>query len=322
VQGGHVLGPVQGIGRVQGMATLTKVVPGSKKGVGLSQGLFPLYSEMDPYRMAFACIDTAIRGLIALGIPLDAIAILDNFCWCSSDDPGRLDQLKAAALGCYDGAIGFQTPFISGKDSMFNDFSGFDGENNPVRVSVPPTLLISSIGVHPDVTKAVSMDAKIEGDLVYLIGGTSEELGGSEYFAQIGSAGGMVPALDIPVVKARYQKLTGAILHDLVASAFPVTHGGLGVALAKVAIAGRVGMDITLSDSGRPDYQLFSETLGRFVVTVAPDKKRSFELAMGSDASLIGRVSGKNLQISGRSLLFTVPVSELEAAYKRPFGGY
>ncbi|MFH0967972.1 MAG: AIR synthase-related protein, partial [Methanobacteriota archaeon] len=116
VQGGHVLGPIQGVGRVQGMATLTKVVFGSKKGVGLSQGIFPSYSEIDPYRMAGACIDTAIRGLIALGIPLEAIAILDNFCWCSSDEPGRLDQLKSAAIGCYDGATGFQTPFISGKD--------------------------------------------------------------------------------------------------------------------------------------------------------------------------------------------------------------
>lgn len=322
VQGGHVLGPVQGVGRVQGMATLTKVVPGSKKGVGLSQGIFPSYSEIDPYRMAVACIDTAIRGLIALGVPLDAIAILDNFCWCSSDDPGRLDQLKAAATGCYDGATGFQTPFISGKDSMFNDFSGFDEANNPVKVSVPPTLLISSIGIHPDVARAVSMEAKIEGDLVYVIGSTAEELGGSEYFAQLGSAQGTVPVLDISAMKARYQRLAGAISHDLVVSAFPVTHGGLGVALAKVAIAGRLGMDITLSGAGRPDYLLFSETLGRFVVTIVPDKKRTFELAMGSEAILIGRVGGKNLQIVGKSMHLSVPVSELEAAYKRPFGGY
>ena len=322
VQGGHVLGPVQGVGRVQGMATLTKVVPGSKKGVGLSQGIFPSYSELDPYRMAVACIDTAIRGLISLGIPLDAIAILDNFCWCSSDDPGRLDQLKAAATGCFDGATGFQTPFISGKDSMFNDFTGFDQDNNQVTISVPPTLLISSIGIHPDVTRSVSLDAKIEGDLVYLIGNTAEELGGSEYFAHLGGVGGTVPAVNIPAMKARYQRLASAILHELVASAFPVTHGGLGVALAKVAIAGRVGMDITVSGSGRPDYLLFSETLGRFVVTVAPDNKRAFERTMETEALLVGRVGGKNLQITGRSLLLAVPVSELESAYKRPFGGY
>jgi phosphoribosylformylglycinamidine synthase II len=322
VQGGHVLGPVQGKGRVQGMATLTKVLPGSKRGVGLSQGMFPAYSEIDPYLMAGAGIDTAIRGLISLGIPLDGIAILDNFCWCSSDDPGRLGQLKAAAFGCYDVATGFGTPFISGKDSMFNDFSGYDADNNPVKVSVPPTLLISSIGVHPDVTKAVSLDAKIEGDLVYVVGDTLEELGGSEYFAYLHCVGNTVPELDPPTMKARYQKMTDAIAHDLVASAFPVTHGGLGVALAKVAIAGGLGMDITIPADWRPDYYLFSETLGRFVVTVAPDNKRAFERTLGPDAILLGRVIGKNLRITGRSTLVELPVNELETVYKTPFGRY
>ena len=322
VLGGHVLGPIQGCGRVQGVASLTRVLFGSKKGVGLSQGIFPSYSEIDAYRMAIACIDTAIRGLIALGIPLETIALLDNFCWCSSDEPKRLAQLKDAALGCYDGATGFQTPFISGKDSMFNDFSGFDEENNQVKVSVPPTLLISSIGVHPDVTKAVSLDAKIEGDLVYLVGENRNEAGGSEYYAHLGVTGGNVPSLDIPAMKARYQRLTNAILHDLVASAFPVTHGGLAIALAKVAIAGRLGMDITLSGEMRTDIILFSETLGRFIVTINPDKKRSFELAMGSDVTLIGRVTGKNLQITGPSMRISIPVSDLESSYKKPFEGY
>ncbi len=115
VQGGHVLGPLQGPGRVQSVSSLTKVMPGSKKGVGLSQGMFPSYAEIDPYRMAAAGIDTAVRGLIGLGIPLDRIAILDNFCWCSSDEPERLGQLKEAARGCYDIATAFSTPFISGK---------------------------------------------------------------------------------------------------------------------------------------------------------------------------------------------------------------
>lgn len=322
VQGGHVLGPLQGKGRVQAMASLTRVLLTSKKGVGLSQGMFPSYSEIDPYHMVGAGIDTAIRGLIAIGVPLDAIAILDNFCWCSSDDPKRLGQLKCAAFGCYDVATGFGTPFISGKDSMFNDFSGYDADNNPVKVSVPPTLLISSIGVHPDVAKAVSMDAKIEGDLVYVIGDTSEELGGSEYFAHLRSTGNTVPALDPPTMKARYQRMTDAISHELVASAFPVTHGGIGVALAKVAIAGGLGMDITIPADWRPDYYLFSETLGRFVVTVAPDNKRAFERTLGDDAILIGRVQGKNLRITGKSTLLELPVSELEASYKAPFGRY
>ncbi|MEI7857420.1 MAG: AIR synthase-related protein [Methanomicrobiales archaeon] len=322
VQGGHVLGPVQGIGRVQSDATLTKVVPGSKKGVGLSQGLFPTYSEIDPYLMAGAAIDTAIRGLIAIGVPLDSIAILDNFCWCSSDEPERLGQLKRAAQGCYDFAVAFGTPFISGKDSMYNDFSGFDAANNPVKVSVPPTLLISSIGIHPDVTRSVSLDAKIDGDLIYVIGETAEELGGSEYFALLGGIGNTVPKVDVATVKARYSRLTDALSHEQVASAFPVSHGGLGTALAKVAIAGRLGMDITIPATMRPDYFLFSESLGRFIVTVAPDHKREFERICGADALLLGRVVGKNLRVTSDKLLMDIPVAELETVYKAPFRGY
>jgi len=322
VQGGHVLGPVQGIGRVQAEATLTKVVPGSKKGVGLSQGLFPSYSEIDPYRMAAAGIDLAIRGLIAIGVPLDTIAILDNFCWCSSDEPERLGQLKLAARACYDTATAFGTPFISGKDSMYNDFSGYDAQNNRVKVSVPPTLLISSIGIHPDVITAVSLDAKIAGDLVYVIGETHEELGGSEYFAYLGGTGNTVPALDTAHVIARYHRLTEAISRELVASACPVGHGGLGTALAKVAIAGRLGMDITIPGKMRPDYYLFSESLGRFVVTVAPHHKRAFELIAGQDAILLGRTGGRTLRITSHQLLLDLPVDELEGAYKAPFRRY
>jgi phosphoribosylformylglycinamidine synthase len=297
-------------------------VPGSEKGVGLSQGLFPSYSEIDPYRMACAGIDTAIRGLVALGIHPDSIAILDNFCWCSSDDPERLGQLKRAAFGCYDAAKAFGTPFISGKDSMFNDFSGFDAENRPVKVSVPPTLLISSIGILGDVSKAVSMDAKLPGDLVYVVGRTAEELGGSEYFAHLGSAGNTVPVLDAPSARALYVRLASAIAQDLVASAFPVSHGGLGVALAKVAIAGNLGMDITIPTEIRPDYYLFSESLGRFVVTIDPAKKRAFELTVGPDAHLLGRIIGNRVRITGKHLLADTGISDLETAYKTPFRGY
>ncbi len=322
VQGGHILGPVQGAGRVQGDATLTRVVHGSSRGVGLSQGLFPSYSEIDPFLMAAAGIDTAIRGLIGMGVPLDTIAILDNFCWCSSDEPERLGQLKQAARGCYEVATAFGTPFISGKDSMFNDFSGYDAENNRVKISVPPTLLISSIGIHPDVAKAVSLDAKIAGDLVYVIGETREELGGSEYFSHLGCVGNTVPGLDAAVLRERYRRLTDAISHELVASACPVAHGGLGTALAKVAIAGQIGMDLTIPAGMRPDYYLFAESLGRFVITIAPDNKRAFERIVGPDAILLGRVAGRKLRITSDTLLMDCAVEELEIAYKAPFRGY
>ena len=323
VQGGHVIGPVQGKGRVQGISSLTKVVLGSDRGIGLSQGMFPLYTEIDPYSMACAAIDTAVRGLVALGISLDSIALLDNFCWCSSDDPERLGQLKLAAKGCHDAALAFNTPFISGKDSMFNDFSGYDARNNPVKISVPPTLLISSIGISRDVKKAVSMDAKLEGDLVYVLGETHMELGGSEYYASLGYTGNNVPHLDMDKTAKRYRKFTAALSDELVASAFPVTHGGLIIALAKVAIAGRLGMDIAIPPSLRPDHFLFSESLGRFVVTIAKENRQVFEQNIGPGAFLLGEVKGSSLQVTASGkVIIDIPVDELSEAYASPFRGY
>jgi phosphoribosylformylglycinamidine synthase len=205
---------------------------------------------------------------------------------------------------------------------MFNDFSGFDAANNPVRISVPPTLLISSIGIHEDAAKAVSMDAKFEGDLVYIIGKTFKELGGSEYFAYLGGTGNTVPNLDAKKAKQCYKRLTDTISRELLASAFPVSHGGLSTALAKVAIAGRIGMEIAIPGNLRPDYYLFSESLSRFVVTVAPENKEAFERIMSPDALLVGRTGGTALRITAQKTVVDLPVDELEAAYKAPFGGY
>ena len=205
---------------------------------------------------------------------------------------------------------------------MYNDFSGFGADNNPMKISVPPTLLISSIGIHEDVAKAVSMDAKVDGDLVYVIGETAEELGGSEYFSHLGFTGNTVPGLDTAAMKERYGRMTEAIRHELVASAFPGTHGGLLIAIAKVAIAGRLGMDITIPAGMRPDHYLFSESLGRFVVTVGADNKRAFERALGKNAHLLGRVRGTSLRITQETTVLDLPVGELEAAYKAPFLRY
>ena len=167
------------------------------------------------------------------------------------------------------------------------------------------------------------MDAKFDGDLVYVVGETGEELGGSEYLAHLGIEGGAVPALDIETAKARYERMTDAIEKKIVASAFPVTHGGLLVALAKVAIAGRIGIDIAIPGGMCPDRYLFSESLGRFIVTVAPSDREAFEEIFGSDAHLLGRVDGTTFRVSaGDKTLIEQPVTAMEAAYKAPFGGY
>jgi phosphoribosylformylglycinamidine synthase len=323
VQGVHAIGPVQGKGRMQGISSLSKIVLDSKKGVGLSQGVYPSYSDIDTYHMAGAGIDTAIRGLICLGVPLDRIALLDNFCWCSSTEPERLGQLKRAAKACHDYSLEFGTPLISGKDSMFNDFKGFDENNNPIKISVPPTLLVSSIGVIDDMTLAVSMDAKFTGDLVYAIGKTNEELGGSEYFAYLGFIGNKVPKLNAKRAKVSYKRFNRAIKKKLVASAYPVNYGGLGVALAKVSIAGKLGMGITLNTKMRADHHLFSESQGRIVATVNPKNKTEFEKIMGKHCELIGEVKGNHLVVKtdGREVL-NVSLDELEKSYKKTFEGY
>jgi len=284
VQGGSVLKPLQGRGRVNADASVTRPLAGSPRAVVLSQGLNPSYSELDSYRMAASAIDTAVRNAVAAGAVLDELALLDNFCWCSSDEPERLGQLKEAVRACRDCAVAYGTPFISGKDSMFNDFKGFDSDGKQVKVSVLPTLLVSSIGVIADARRAVSLDAKLAGDLVYVLGETGDELGGSEYFSWCGLAGGEVPAVDTARNLGMYRALERAIGAGLVASAVSLHRGGLAYALARTAMGGRLGLEVDLpaaaAGASRDDFALFSESQGRVVVTVNPANRAKFEEAL------------------------------------------
>lgn len=323
VQAGSVLKPLQGPGRVYAETSITKPVLKSPKGVILSQALFPLYSDIDTAAMAAAGLDMAVRNIIAAGGDIKHTALLDNFCWCSSDEPERLGQLKRAVETIYTLAVQYETPFISGKDSMFNDFKGYDSAGKAIKVSAPPTLLISSIGVIDDVKKSVSMAPKAAGDLVYLLGGTKDELGGSEYYDHLGHLGSHVPETD-GHQNLRLYKLLGRATRDrLIASAYAVGLGGLGVALAKKAIAGRTGLDITLPSSGLSKAaMLFSESAGRVVVTVAPQNRKEFERNFKGfeQCHMIGSVSfSENLLI--RDVL-SVKVADLEEAYKAPLRGY
>ncbi len=278
VQGTAVLGLLQGKGRVYADASVTKPVLDSDKGVVLSQGLAPRYSDIDTYHMSTASLDMAVRSAVSAGVDIDQLALLDNFCWCSSDERERLGQLKRSVEAIYEMAVTYKTPFISGKDSMFNDFKGFDADGNPVKISAPPTLLVSSIGVIPHVEQSISLAPKAAGDLVYLLGETKDELGGSEYYDHLGKLGSNVPESDAKKNLYLYQMYSRAARKKLIASAIAVTHGGLGVALAKKAIAGQLGLDIDLSAIDlRADKALFSETTGRILITVAPHNKEAFE---------------------------------------------
>jgi len=300
VQGGSVLKPLQGKGRINADTSITRPVLSSKKGVVLSQGVNPSYSELDAYDMAACAIDTAIRNAISAGANPDHLAILDNFCWCSSRDTERLGQLKAAVQACYDYAVAYETPFISGKDSMFNDFKGFDESGNSVKISAQPTLLISSIGVIEDSSKAVSLDAKHLGDLVYVLGETHDELGGSEYLAMMNQRdAGSVPKVDAQKNNKLYRSLAQCIDNELIESAQSVHRGGLATALSKTSMGGKLGMTVSLADLpgtwSREDYALFSESMGRVVVTITPENKTKFESTMqGGACTYIGLVTNSD----------------------------
>ncbi|MEZ5813601.1 MAG: AIR synthase-related protein [Alphaproteobacteria bacterium] len=323
VQGSAVLGPLQGPGRVYAETSITKPVLKSEKGVVLSQGLFPRYSDIDTGAMAAAGLDLAVRNAIAAGVDLNQLALLDNFCWCSSDEPERLGQLKRAVETIYEMAVKYQTPFISGKDSMFNDFKGFDKDGNAVKISAPPTLLVSSIGIIPNIDRAISLAPKAVGDAVYLLGETKDELGASEYYDMHGKLGNNVPETDAHQCLRLYKLYHRASRDKLIASAYALNHGGLGVALAKKAIAGQMGMDIDLSALNlRADKALYSESTGRILVTVAPQNKEKFEKNFkGYDQRhLIGHIAyGDKLNIKG---ILEGHIKKLDKAYKAPLRNY
>ncbi|OGG16572.1 phosphoribosylformylglycinamidine synthase II [Candidatus Gottesmanbacteria bacterium RIFCSPHIGHO2_02_FULL_39_11] len=287
VGGGSVTKPLVGKGRVNADAVVFRPLLTSKKGVVISQATYPTYSDTDTYRMTACSIDTAIRNAVTVGANPEYLALLDNFCWSQPDNPEYLYKLKKSGEACYDYAVAYQTPFIAGKDSMYNDFKGFDGKGNRVNISVPPTLLISSLGIIEDIEKSVTPDIKYPGDLIYLLGDTQDELTGSEYYSMLSDSrggklltGNRVPKVDAKKNSHLYRYFYDAIQKDLISSAISVGRGGIAVALAKKSMAGRCGVDVSLkgiADNLRTDTILFSESQGRIILTIDPKNKMKFE---------------------------------------------
>lgn len=323
VQGGSALRPLQGKGRVNSNTSVTKPFPDSEKGIICSQGINPNYSFIDTYHMAACAIDTAIRNVITAGGTLDHLALMDNFCWCSSTEEERLGQLKAACQACYDYAVAYGTPYISGKDSMFNDFKGYDKNGEAIKISAPPTLLISSLGVINDVTKAVSLDPKFPGDLIYILGDKNEDvLGGSEYFAMHNFIGNKVPKVNSEDAVKLYKKYSEATDKRLISSALSPGIGGLGVTLAKMAIAGQLGMEIDLCRLPfRADYVLFSESQSRIVVTIDSNKQEEFEEHFKDiPFGLLGKITAdQNFIIKD---LIKTNIATLDEYYRKTFKGW
>ncbi len=325
-QGSSVTKPLQGKGRVNADAGVIKPVFDSEKGVVLAHGYAPWYSEIDTYAMAAAAIDTAVRNAISAGASREYLAILDNFCWSSSEKPERLYELKRAAKACYDIATAYGTPFISGKDSMYNDFRGYDAKGKKVHIAALPTLLVSAIGVVPDVAKSMTLDFKRVGDLIYLIGETNDELGASEYMSGFRkSRHGNVPIVDTKKNAKAYDAVSKAIAGGFVASAIGLGRGGLGVAVAKSAIAGQLGAILDLrGPKGNANTEaaiLFSESQGRILLSVRRSEQKVFEkLFRGVALARIGEViQSHEVSITLAKEVVELPLSALTDAYRSFF---
>ena len=324
VQGGSVLKPLVGVNSDgPGDAAIIRPLLDSDMGIIVSNGINPKYGDIDPYWMAASAIDEALRQIVAVGGSLRRVALLDNFCWGNPEKPERLGSLVRAAQACYDMAIAYETPFISGKDSLYNEY-----ETEKGSICIPPTLLISAVAVMEQVERALSMDCKKEGNLIYIVGTTYDELGGSHYYGIHGFIGNNVPRVDPRSGKRLMDALSAATDKGLVRACHDLSEGGLGVAAAEMAFAGELGMAIHLANVplgsliSRDDLILFSESNTRFLLEVTPKDRHQFDKMMaGFDCAAIGKVtSDRTLKIYGLSgeQVLSTPLAELKEAWQNP----
>ncbi len=329
VQGGSVVKPLTGqVNDGPSDAAVHRPVLDTYEGLVIAHGIAPRYSDIDTYHMVACAVDEGVRNALCVGANLEVMAGLDNFCWCdpilsekTPDGPYKLAQLVRAnqALAHYTKAYG--VPCISGKDSMKNDYLVGD-----TKISIPPTLLFSVVAKIDDVRKALTMDAKKGGDLVYVLGITRPELGASEYAGQYGAIGNSVPKVREQEALAGYRSLAKAISEGLLASCHDCSDGGLGVALAETGFAGGLGLDIDLGkvpmeDIDREDILLFSESQSRFVITVSPAKKEEFENTMAGIAiAQVGTViDDPVLQLQGFAgeIILNETMAELKSCWQK-----
>jgi phosphoribosylformylglycinamidine synthase len=331
VQGGSVIKPLVGIHRDgPSDAAVLRPVLSSRRGVVIACGMNPRYGEFDTYDMAASAIDEAVRNCVAVGADPARIAILDNFCWGDCERPETLGSLARAALACHDVSVAFGTPFISGKDSLNNEFSYMDGRDERRTIAIPPSLLISAIGQMDDIGRAVTMDLKTPGNLLYLIGETRDELGGSHYALVNGLSGGKAPTVKPEMARRTFSAVHRAIQAGCIRACHDLSEGGLAAAVAEMAFAGGCGARIDLDAVPIADgdnavaIRLFSESNTRFVCEVAGDTTAEFARIMsGLPVDKIGVVEMEErltIAAGGRTVIYA-SIHDLKAAWQGAFVG-
>lgn len=331
VRGGSVVKPLVGL-KQDGPADAAVLRPRleSEAGIVLSHGICPKFSDYDTYWMVANALDEAVRNAVAVGADPDRLAGCDNFCWCdpvesekTPDGRYKLAQLVRACQALARFCLDFGVPCISGKDSMKNDYTG-----GGVKISIPPTLLFTVLGVIDDVNKTCTSDFKQPGDALYLLGETRREMAGSEVTAELNrdsrKLGGRVPVVEAASALARYRALHKAITSGIVSACHDLSDGGLAVAVAEMAIGGRLGADVDISRIIAPEELnltelLYSETASRLLVTVPAHKEEAFCKLFPADAARLGEVSAAptlNFH-ADHNVLFGHHVEELAKAFKK-----
>jgi phosphoribosylformylglycinamidine synthase len=296
VQGGSVVKPLVGAANDgPSDAAVVRPVLSSRRGLVIGCGMNPRFGDFDTYHMATSAIDEAIRNCVAVGADPARIAILDNFCWGDCERAETLGSLVRAALACHDAATALGTPFISGKDSLNNEFRYTDSAGSKQTIAIPPSLLVSAIGQIADVSRAVTMDLKHAGDVLYQVGLTKDELGGSHLALIENLTGGQVPKVNPQLAKATFAALHKAIELGFVRACHDLSEGGLAVAAAEMAFAGGLGARIFLEQAPNNldvaamadsverlnAILLFAESNTRFLCEVPQDSVGHFESTLG-----------------------------------------
>lgn len=333
VQAGSVVKPLTGADN-DGPSDAAVVRPDltSMRGLVVSSGINPCLGDLDPYWMAAAAIDESVRNCVATGADPDRIAILDNFCWGNTERAETLGTLVRAAIGCQDVALAYGTPFVSGKDSLNNEFSFEDENGQRKTVAIPSTLLITALGQVENVEQCVTMDLKQPGNLLYLAGQTADELGGSHLYRVAGIAGGRVPRVDTGTAPDIFRAVHAAIRRGLIQSCHDLSEGGLAVAAAEMAFAGRVGASLQLDavvsrdladlpEAIQAGVALFSESCTRFVIEVAAEDASELHELFGSlPLTEIGRTTSAqqfDVVLRGESVI-SESLADLKEAWQSP----
>ena len=338
VQGTSVIKPFVGRGRmVPTEAAVIKPVLESATGLALAEVLLTDYGDIDTYHMVTASVEEGMRRVVAVGADPQQVGGMDNFCWPSiqyhaienPDAAYKAAQLVRAGWGLKDACLALGVPLLSGKDSMYIDGNLRGPHDLQVRVSGPPTMMFTASSPVPNLDMVQTLEPKLPGDLVCVLGLTGNELGGGSFYRLFNQVGLNVPVTNFNASLRICAAINQGLQQGLLASVAVPSRGGLGLTFTRMAMAAQLGMELDLDNLAIQgelnDLQkMFSESTGRFVVTLDTKQKDAW-LALMADLphAFVGRVSkAGSLKVKSQgNLIVNLSQGQMVKAFNRRFGG-